>query len=304
MTEKVKIELEENLNLNVNLQGFPSELLSGTIPLEEKEVDHETLPMTENDLNYTLESQYMMPDEDIMPYIPVKIVDAPEQRVFHFFRSYLDQMLTMAITGMSGEGKTSILCAILNEHRGRKPIVFFRHPDKESFKGVITDQGRTFHFIDGFDWILRLRRAIVVIDEPQLLFPGRKGFDNLLKFMSIARHRQVTLIFCSNESRWFQARIEAFIQAWVLKDQDPDLIKRGSKMIKIIKRAFPDTDNFRLNVNEFLFYSRKFDVFSCREGEVYTFEMPSWFTDRISRCYENAEIPQAKVEPLPVIITK
>lgn len=216
---------------------------------------------------------------DLAPPEVRLVTSVPPQAVDMFFKTDIDKSLTVAIVGESGSGKTGMAYEMFDQYQGNKQIYIFNHPNPQLIKTLKTRHGRQFWNIDDFNKVIWMRNIILWIDEPQIYFPR---IEALVKFLSIARHKDITVVFTSNESRWFQARIEAYIQTWIIKDLDPDMVKRGGKVSKIIKRfqTFDnDTDKFRLKKDEFIFSSRAFAEYNG----FYKNTIPVWFTDALSK---------------------
>ena len=137
--------------------------------------------------------------------------------------------------------------------------------------------------IASFEQLQRLNNAVVLIDEPQLHLPtaNKKLNDALLKLLTISRQKDIKLIFSTSDSRYFQRSIESYIDIWIVLDLDYELVKQGSKIKKVIKEfSLIDASDFRLNLGEYLFYSRLPQFKEARQ--LYNFSKPKWYTEDIS----------------------
>lgn len=190
---------------------------------------------------------------------------------------------SIALLGGTRSGKTSLACALVDKLKKYKPIYWFSHPKPELLK----EQG--FRQLESLEELTILHDSVVVIDEAQLYITKheKKNNDLLLKILTLASQRNITLILITQVSQFINKRLESLIDVWFVKDIDYNTLKNGSQSKRMIQDYSQfDAEFFRLKVNEFLYFSRNFDLFE-RKG---TFKMVSWFDDRWSKPYRDENV--------------
>ena len=190
----------------------------------------------------------------------------------------LNKVRTIAIYGNIGSGKTSLAYSILELFKPEKKVYFLRHPKPELIEGL------GFKNLSSLEKMEGLQDCVVYIDEPQLYISVHDKKTNLIiaKICSLARQLNITLIISSSDTRVFTKHNESFFDLWLVKNLDYDMVKRGSKIQKIIwKNTLFDPHGFRLQENEFVSECQKLE--EC-DGK-HTFEMLKHFTDECSKPY-------------------
>lgn len=181
---------------------------------------------------------------------------------------------SIAIAGTTGTGKTAIGYKILEVFD--KPVYVLKHPRPELLKE------RGFLPLFRFSDIERLSHCVIWIDEPQLYISYYEKRINsaLMRLLSLCRQREITLILSTSDTRFINRGLESYIDVWIIKDLEFDLVKQGSIIKKIIKEnTFIIDDGLKLSVEEYIFYSRRFDEFNGK----HTFQKPSYFDERYSK---------------------
>lgn len=200
----------------------------------------------------------------------------------------------IAVVGERGSGKTAFACHLLDQVKDR-PVYFYQHPKPE----LLAERG--WKQMYRLESLYDLHNAVCFVDEPQLTLPklDKRANDGLQKLLSIARHRDLTLIFATCDSRWVTRALEAFIDVWFCKDVEPRLLKQGGILKRIIqKHVICDVDEFRLARHQFLAYARNYPELDGL-GE---FQAPEWFDERWSKPFsltktENCDKVAPKVRP-------
>lgn len=181
----------------------------------------------------------------------------------------------IAIVGERNSGKTGLACAVLDKVHDR-PVHVYKHPRPE----LVDERG--WLNMSRLEQLLNLRNCVAWIDEPQIVIPklDKRANEGLQRLLSIARHRDITLVFSTCDTRWITRALESFIDVWLVKDCEPALLKQGSLVKKIIKdNCLTDVSEFRLEQDEFLFYARKFEGLDGRK----TFVLPEWWSEAWSK---------------------
>jgi hypothetical protein len=194
--------------------------------------------------------------------------------------SLINDVTSIAIIGRRGSGKTALSYLCLSY--ANKPVFVYRHPKPKLVKAL------GYNILYSPDQLHRMHDCIVWIDEPQHFIKtyDKKANDNLLELLSIARQNDLTLILSTSDTRFITRGIESYIDVWMIKDIETDLIKQGSLAKKIIQRnTFGDANGFHKEPNEFLFYSRDYPQY---EG-THSFELPAFFTEAYSKPFKIAK---------------
>lgn len=184
----------------------------------------------------------------------------------------------IAIVGHRGTGKTALACHLLDEVDGRKPVWVYQHPKPE----LIDSRG--WHNMYRLETLYDLDNVVVWLDEPQLSIQklDKRSNDGLQRLLSIARHRDLTLVLSTCDTRWITRALESYIDRWLVKDIDITLAKQGSTLKRIYQKyAVCDPTEVRLKRSEYLDYSWE----SSGPIEKRTFSPPSWFDDSWSKPY-------------------
>lgn len=159
----------------------------------------------------------------------------------------------ICILGHRGSGKSALAAYLMSQVKDR-PCYVFDHATPE----LVEEQG--WKNLYRIEEIYRLQNCVIWADEVQLTIPtlDKRANEGLAKLLSIARHRDITLILSTSDSRWVTRGLESWVDCWVVKDCEASLLKNGSLAKKIIKQfVVVSPEEFRLEKNEFLFYYRE-----------------------------------------------
>lgn len=159
----------------------------------------------------------------------------------------------IAVVGHRGSGKTNTACWLLEQMN--KPCYTFDHPRPE------LPESRGWKNMYRLEEMYKVHHCAVLLDEPQLTLPklDKRANEGLQKLLSIARHRDITLVIATCDSRWITRALEAYIDCWLIHDVEAKLLKQGSLAKKVIQKyVVCDTDEFRLDKGDFLFYGRDY----------------------------------------------
>lgn len=195
----------------------------------------------------------------------------------------------IAILGGKGSGKTALSYYLLDKMD--RPVYVYDNPKPELV------EGRGWHNLYRLETLYSLEGAAVWMDEPQISMPvgNKRANEGLQRLLSIARHRDITLMFSTCDTRWVTRALESYITAWIVKDVEPSLVKQGALIKKLIKNyVVADVDEFHLEPSEYLFYDRHRPELDRK----HTFQLPTWFTDEHSKPYSLEKKP-ADVAPEP-----
>jgi len=194
-----------------------------------------------------------------------------------FWYDILHNIRVLIVYGGTGTGKTALAFSILQKFK--KPVYIYKHPNKK----LITSMG--YIPIETLEILNNKNGIIIYIDEPQIHLPkyDKTSNDMFEAICSLARQRDITLIISTSDTRWVNRGLESYVTHWAIKDIDPKLIKNGSTAKNIIKDFCINFDDFKLEIDEYIFYSRKDDQHNGK----YRFQKPIYFDDKLSKAYQN-----------------
>lgn len=201
----------------------------------------------------------------------------------------LNKIHTMAIYGAIGSGKTSLAYKIIDLFKDKMDIYFVKHPKP----GIINKLG--FNNMYSLEQMERLEDVLIYLDEPQLWLSvyDHKANSIIAKICSLARQKNIKLIISSVDTRVFTLHNESFFDAWMIKDLDYDFVKNGSLIKRAVKNvAVLDPSGFKLDVNEFIFWSRKLVDFNGK----HEFRKPIYFSEEHSKPYKMAKKIAKKIK--------
>lgn len=189
---------------------------------------------------------------------------------------------SIAIVGDTRSGKTALGYAVTS-HLALKfglPCYLLQHPRPE----IVTALGYK-NLYDIAD-VERLHDCILWIDEPQLSIPQyeKRNNTNLMALLSLCGQRGVTLILSTSDTRYINRGLESYVECWMVKDLDPQLVKQGSTVRNIVKRStFIDWTGFRCEQDEYVMHSRSLRE-SCGRKR---FSLPPFWSERLSKPYRD-----------------
>ena len=188
----------------------------------------------------------------------------------------LSKTKAIFIAGSCGAGKSCLAYSLLEKFN--KQIYFVRHPKPELIEAF------GYNNLLSLDEIEHLSDCVIYWDEPgtYLSVSDFKKNQILCKILSLARQRNITLIISTSDTRAFIKGTEAYFDCWIVKDIEYSMTKQRSQIRKVIQdNVLISPEDFRLNVNEFLFYSRNLREMNGK----HTFDLPTGWTDELSTPY-------------------
>lgn len=197
----------------------------------------------------------------------------------------VNKATSVCIVGRRGSGKTSLAYHLLS--MANKPVYVFKHPTPELIERL------GYHAMYSLEEMEDLQECFIWIDEPQVYLKKYEGRGNeaLERMLSIARHRSITLILSTSDTRFVNKGLESYVDLWFIKDIETDLIKQGSLAKKIIKRnCIVDANGFRLTPSKYLFYARDHP----RLEGIHAFPQPAFFNLDYSKPFR--KVPEERVD--------
>ena len=131
-----------------------------------------------------------------------------------------DKTKVVSVVGNTGSGKTAACFNILSAVKDRKTYIV-DHPFPEALEGSGVQNIPSISFEDVSD-------CVIWVDEPQLVFPKyeRRNNDALLMMCSLARQRDITLVFSTSDTRWINKGMESYVDTWLIKNLDFNMVKQ------------------------------------------------------------------------------
>lgn len=206
-----------------------------------------------------------------------------KQRIDEFFESGLYDVKNLLVVGDRGSGKTGIVYYILSQFNRRRLKFIYHHPRPEIIDNLEQQVRLGFRNLYDMGEINKAIGHIIWIDEIQKFLRDnttRKGFIDLL---TVLRQYDITVILSTCATRSIDAELESYIDVYIIKDIDYSTIKMRSKIRDVIKDYWTgNPKNFRLNQDEYLFYSRKFNKYNSTHMP-YSAPLPHFWTDWLSK---------------------
>jgi Cdc6-like AAA superfamily ATPase len=191
-----------------------------------------------------------------------------------FENNLLNKSFIVLIVGKRGSGKTAL---------GMKFLEIARNKTKRRIYAIGFENSRTPFFINKVKNIEEIKQnSIVLVDEAAMLFSAREPMKNMNKLltqiMAIARHRNLSLIFITQNS--------AFIDINVLRLADGIFLKEPSLLQSTFERKF--LNNFYKNIS-FSKYSEKekyFYIYSDDFRGMAKFDLPNFWNESVSKSFK------------------
>ena len=198
--------------------------------------------------------------------------------IFKNWDELIPKLKTLFVTSQIRQGKTSFSYYLLEKIKKYKKVYVFKHPNPD----LVTELG--FNNMYSIDEVEDLNDACIYIDEPQIVFPkyDKRGSVILNKLLSLVGQKDITLILSTSDTRYITASEEFYVNMFVIKKLDIDLVKRGSKVKSILNEMATITPRGyakNIKINEYVLYFCEDEQYNRK----YTFKMPDYFDDRLSK---------------------
>lgn len=189
-----------------------------------------------------------------------------------------DDCKVIAVVGNTGSGKTAACFNILSSIKTKDKYIV-DHPLPEALEGTGVQNMPAISFEEMSD-------CVIWIDEPQLIYPKyqKRNNDGLMMMCSLARQRDVTLILSTSDTRWINKGMESYVDTWVIKNLDFNLVKNGSIIKNIISRKYNNImpASFKLSKEEAIVYCPE----HLDRPEKVKVSLPSYWSDKLSKPYK------------------
>ena len=181
----------------------------------------------------------------------------------------------IAVVGNTGSGKTATCFNILSSIQTKDKYIV-DHPLPEALEGIGIQNIPAIAFEEMSD-------CVIWVDEPQLIYPKyqKRNNDGLMMMCSLARQRDVTLVLSTSDTRWINKGMESYVDTWVIKNLDFNLVKNGSVIKSIINRKYNNImpSSFKLNKEEAIVYCPD----QLDRPEKVKVSLPHYWSDKLSK---------------------
>lgn len=182
------------------------------------------------------------------------------------------------IVGSRNSGKTALSHLIVDRLRAetKRPVYVFRYPREDLLKPI------GYRNLKEIGAVEHLSNCILYLDEPQITIPRGEHKNNeiLFELLTICRHRDITLVITTSDTRWVNKGLESYVDITFIKDIEYEFIKNGAMAKKIIKmNTALSPEDFKLEKNEYLMYFRKDAEYQGKFENV----LPSYWSEGYSK---------------------
>ncbi len=200
----------------------------------------------------------------------------------------------LIITGHRGQGKSALAWWLADYMREKtnKSVAALGVPKLAQKLFPKRGFGRGgIKFVDKLEQVSKLKPSIVICDEAAFLAGARDGMSknnkDWLKLIAICRHKDHLLVFVHQQSR--QLDVQIMIDSdLVLMKRPTQLHLRGarSEFAPELKEAYEKFSRMRSDTR------KKVYAVDYHYGKraMLNAEMPSWWSEKISRAYEAVDI--------------
>ncbi|GEM_PF-6203907 len=181
----------------------------------------------------------------------------------------------IVIIGKKGSGKTAFGFACLEQGVGKKYI--FRCPNSNILKKLPFEVKNIIHIND----LQGLENSVVLIDEADLYFdPTEKKVNQQLRdILQLSRQNNVSFIFVAHTGYFINLSLFNFIDTFIFKELSVGHFERERRFVK---QMFERKAQQVKGIDQLYMWSEEHEGF-C------TFELPSWYNDKISKMYSVKE---------------
>ena len=184
----------------------------------------------------------------------------------------------VAVVGETGSGKTASCYSIMDAINDRDKFIV-DHP----FPEILGESGISNIPDLSMD---EISDCCLWIDEPQLVFPKyqKRNNDHLLMLYSLARQRDITLLLSTSDTRGINKGMESYVDTWLIKNLDFDLVKQGSVIKKIIAQKYHNImpKGFRMAQDEAILYCRN----QLDRPQKISIPLPEYWSEKFSKPYK------------------
>ena len=193
-------------------------------------------------------------------------------------KTQFDELKVVFISADTGEGKTAVSYHLLEQFKEFRDIYVFKHPKPK----LITKLG--YKNMYSIDEIENLNNIVLWVDEPQIVWPkyDKRGSIVFNKLLSLSRQKDILLIISTSDTRYITASEEFYVNTYIIKRIDYQMIKRGSKIKRIIEEMAtltPEGYADNIKKNEFVFWNGNLKELTDK----FTFRLPKWWDDSYSK---------------------
>ncbi|MFT4297889.1 MAG: ATP-binding protein [Candidatus Woesearchaeota archaeon] len=227
-----------------------------------------------------LEKLFGKKNKDYEFYVPFEVTKTDKGDYDDFRKRILAGSNIMLITGKRGSGKTAL---------GMKFIEMFKKSTKKKIFTIGFESAKLPFGIKKAESIEAIRNnSVVLIDESAITFSSRESMKTpnkqLGKLMSIARHKNLSLILIAQNSGMVDLNVLRLADTIILKEPSLLQMQFERKAIKeLYEKAgkhFKDLDGKKENKSYFYVMDDEF------EG-LLKYELPEFWNESISKSFKN-----------------
>jgi GTPase SAR1 family protein len=213
-------------------------------------------------------------------YIPFDIVKQDKGSYDEFHDKLKNHSLILLIVGKRGSGKTSL---------GMKFLEFFNKKTRRKCYILGYEKTRLPWFLKKVDNIEKIpNNAIALFDEGAILFSARESMKNvnkeLSKIMSIARHKNLTLILITQNSAMIDLNVLRLADTLLLKE--PSLLQSSFER-KVLREIYEKIAPKFAEVKE---KKSHFYVWDDDFQGLLNYSLPNFWNEKISKSFSKTKV--------------
>jgi hypothetical protein len=208
---------------------------------------------------------------------PFRLVEETKGSYDLFEKKLLKKSLILLVIGKRGSGKTAL---------GMKFLELFNNKTKKRCHIVGYDDVRLPFWVKKIDDVQDAKlNSVVLIDEGALAFSSRESMKDankmISRIMAIARHKNLTLIFISQNSAMIDVNILRLVDTLVLKE--PSLLQSRFER-KALRDIYDEVHGSFRRVKDKAAY---FFIYDDDFQGMMTYDLPHFWSDKISTSFRN-----------------
>jgi len=215
--------------------------------------------------------------KETKPYNPFHMVKSEKGNYKEFYRKLKNDSLIILIIGKRGSGKTSL---------GMKFLEFFHKTAKRRCYTLGYEKTRFPWWIKKVSSLDKIpNNSIALFDEGAILFSARDSMKNinkeLSKIMTIARHKNLTLILITQNSAMIDLNVLRLADTLLLKEPSLLQSKFERKVLRdIYETIIPTFTELKEKKSHYYVWDDEF------QGLV-NYSLPDFWSEKISKSFRN-----------------
>lgn len=215
--------------------------------------------------------------KDKKPYVPFEVAKKEKGDYGEFYSKLKQDSLIFLIVGKRGSGKTSL---------GMKFLEFFHKESKRKCFVFGYEKTRLPWWIKKTESIENIPNdSVVLFDEGAVLFSSRDSMKNmnkeLSKMMSIARHKNLTLILITQNSAMIDLNVLRLADTLLLKE--PSLLQSKFER-KVLREMYEKITPMFSGIKE---KKAHFYAWDDDFSGLIKYSLPGFWNENISKSFKN-----------------